>query len=1086
MKIYRSIFKFIGLALFGLNLGAVSGSADTTWSGPETISGVQGATAVVSADFNGDNLPDVAVFEGGKGNNDQQYLHWLEAPNWTTHQLHGTLLGRFTGSAAAADFDGDGNVDVVVPEDNHGGGDGRLYLYLNPGPASVTGPWTRHEIYLLTDCFHQNDMAVGDLDGDGKLDVVVRAKSKNGAKRLVVALQNAPDNWTTRYWALPNSTRDQEKSEGVAIGDLTGDGNPEIVLSGVYWENANGWRTGEPTEHVIDNAFADEEIKAVVADLNGDGDNDIFMTSAEGTEVYAAVYLNDGTPGNGAWPKTILKDNFGKCHMIGAADFDGNGTTDLIAGRAFNKKGVYVWYNDGAANFTENPINTDQGFYNAAIIDLDGDNDLDLVGVKGYSNGNPIHIYRNQLDGSAPSNQAPSVEAGSDQTEALGTAVNLNGVVTDDLLPAGSTVTTLWSLQSGPGGVTFGQASSPQTTAEFSAEGAYVLELSADDGDLTASDTVTITIVPDGGGGSLNAAQDRPVTTSKPVNEANLTDGDYSNGSRWFSNSFADDGLQWVEVDLGAAQTVSSAVLAQNTERTDDWRVEVWNGSGWTEVASGTGNTELNVTASFAAVSTDKLRFTVTAGSSYLKVYELEVYAAGSGGGDNQAPSVIAGPDATVEVGQVLALTGIVTDDGLPAGGSLTTLWTVTSGPGNVVFSDVTDPNATATFDAEGNYVLRLTADDSELNAFHELGVTVTSDGSEPTNVALNAAVTASKLDSVAKLTDGVIANSSRWYSNTFADDGPQWIEVTLGGEQTVSSVVLRQNAERTDDWHVEIWNGTTWQQVAAGANNTDMDVTAAFSPVATDRVRLTVTAGVSFLKIYEIEVYSTGGSPGQNQAPVVAAGPDVSVEAGQALTLAGSASDDGLPGGSLATVWSVTSGPAGVAFTDETDPGTAALFTDAGAYVLRLIADDSELSAFDEVGVTVTSGGGSVNLALGAPATASDPVNTANLTDGDLTNSGRWFSNFFAEDGPQWMEVDLGGAQSVAGVVLRQNTERADDWHVEIWNGSAWVQVDSGTGNTELDVTASFAPVSAERVRFTVTAGSSYLKIYELEVYGP
>ena len=93
------------------------------------------------------------------------------------------------------------------------------------------------------------------------------------------------------------------------------------------------------------------------------------------------------------------------------------------------------------------------------------------------------------------SNQAPSVNAGVDQTITLPSAANLDGTVTDDGLPnPPGAVTTTWSKVSGPGTVTFGNANAVDTTASFSAAGSYVLRLTANDGALPNSDDVTITV----------------------------------------------------------------------------------------------------------------------------------------------------------------------------------------------------------------------------------------------------------------------------------------------------------------------------------------------------------------------------------------------------------------------------------------------------------------------------------------------------------------------------------------------------------------------------------------------------------------
>ncbi len=98
---------------------------------------------------------------------------------------------------------------------------------------------------------------------------------------------------------------------------------------------------------------------------------------------------------------------------------------------------------------------------------------------------------------SLSTNQAPSVNAGPDQTITLPSGANLDGTVTDDGLPnPPATVTVSWTKQSGPGTVTFGNANAVDTTASFSTSGTYVLRLTASDSALSAYDEVTITVSP--------------------------------------------------------------------------------------------------------------------------------------------------------------------------------------------------------------------------------------------------------------------------------------------------------------------------------------------------------------------------------------------------------------------------------------------------------------------------------------------------------------------------------------------------------------------------------------------------------------
>jgi hypothetical protein len=90
----------------------------------------------------------------------------------------------------------------------------------------------------------------------------------------------------------------------------------------------------------------------------------------------------------------------------------------------------------------------------------------------------------------APTNEAPKVDAGADRSTQLpdGT-VTLQGSATDDAAPR-----LEWSQLKGPAPVELAQASAASTLATFSTPGSYVLRLEANDGHLSASDDVTVTV----------------------------------------------------------------------------------------------------------------------------------------------------------------------------------------------------------------------------------------------------------------------------------------------------------------------------------------------------------------------------------------------------------------------------------------------------------------------------------------------------------------------------------------------------------------------------------------------------------------
>jgi len=124
-----------------------------------------------------------------------------------------------------------------------------------------------------------------------------------------------------------------------------------------------------------------------------------------------------------------------------------------------------------------------------------------------YLLGN-VTLQAASLGASGPiANQAPNVNAGTDQSVTLPSVANLAGTATDDGLPLPPVLTTTWSTVSGPGTVTFGDPNALSTTASFSVDGVYVLRLTASDGVLSSTDDVTVTVNPVGSGSlSVNSA----------------------------------------------------------------------------------------------------------------------------------------------------------------------------------------------------------------------------------------------------------------------------------------------------------------------------------------------------------------------------------------------------------------------------------------------------------------------------------------------------------------------------------------------------------------------------------------------------
>jgi RHS repeat-associated protein len=299
-----------------------------------------------------------------------------------------------------------------------------------------------------------------------------------------------------------------------------------------------------------------------------------------------------------------------------------------------------------------------------------------------FVNGNGVLQITESDIPPPPVNRPPMVDAGGDQSITLPTnSVSLNGIASDDGLPQGSVLQLLWSVVSGPGPVVFSDPTKAISTATFTTAGEYVLKLTASDGQLSAGDTLKVTVVPNNQPPTVDAGPDQTIELPDPA---------------LLKGVITDDGMPH-------GSTVTST-----------WSVV--NGPG--PVVFGNANAPVT-TASFTTPGLYTLRLRAT-DTEFTVSDEMAVTVL-----LNQPPTANAGPDQEITLPGTAALNGTATDDGLPRGSTLETFWSFVSGPGPVVFPDATVLNATAIFTAPGTYVLRLTASDSKLSASDELAIVV-------------------------------------------------------------------------------------------------------------------------------------------------------------------------------------------------------------------------------------------------------------------------------------------------------------------------------------------------------------------------
>ncbi len=314
--------------------------------------------------------------------------------SWSPHLIHDNTHGA--SSIYVCDLDNDSDLDIAgsILEDN------QMVWWRNEGGSPII--WTKFVIgYNFAQAF---SVYAADLDDDGDRDVIGAA----GAGDEIAWWSNNGGN--PIQWTKYTIRSGYDFAHEVYAHDLDEDGDMDVLGASTNLDLISWWRNegGNPvqwTEQTIGVNF--DGAKSVrVADLDDDGDNDVVGACLDGNKVN--WWRNDGGDPI-QWTEFNIDSYLTGAHRVQIIDLDGDQDLDILA--AGYLVGQIAWYSNDGGNpiqWTKQIIGAN--FHGACIAqaaDFDGDGDLDVAGSAQVSSqlawwrndgGNPIVWTRYFID----------------------------------------------------------------------------------------------------------------------------------------------------------------------------------------------------------------------------------------------------------------------------------------------------------------------------------------------------------------------------------------------------------------------------------------------------------------------------------------------------------------------------------------------------------------------------------------------------------------------------------------------------------------------------------------------------------------
>src|SRR5271155_3124377 len=460
---------------------------------------------VLTADFNGDGIPDLVILGSGisvlLGNGDGTFT---AAPSPSSDS---------PGAIAVGDFNGDGIPDLALaPAFDEGNSE--VLLGNGDGTFTNAGGILENDNNTVT----SNAIAAADFNGDGKLDLVEACSGDEGpCNNLLLILSGNGDGTFTQFSETPLPFAG---SQSMAVGDFNGDGQPDVAVTN---SGANGVNVFLNNEGGLSFVYTMPATGAgptsiTAADFNGDGKLDLAVANSGSNNVTILLGNGDGTFTAAASPATGMAPN-----SLAVGDFNGDGVPDLaVANDGSSNVTILLGNGDGTFKAATSPA-ADTGSTSVTAADFNGDGKEDLVVANSRDSSATALLAETALTIATVNNISP-VGVGTHLVKAIYSGdVNYGGSTSAEVsltvVPPGLTLSgTAVSIVAGATGT-----STLTITPTNGFSGSVTLECGTSNSPVNANDVPTCSSIP-----PVTISGNAPATTTVSIQtQPGTTPGQY-------------------------------------------------------------------------------------------------------------------------------------------------------------------------------------------------------------------------------------------------------------------------------------------------------------------------------------------------------------------------------------------------------------------------------------------------------------------------------------------------------------------------------------------------------------------------------